>query len=154
MHFRRVVLLEDGKGESHLRNLSVLPVGSEQEAMRLLFLGDTNRFVRLAGSLDEKIKEGSRVCSLGKLIKLRLIYNAVPNYSCRIIQIKASKVFIRKLICAVYKCIKKPYFKICRILVFSVNWWIKLGLHCTRSNINLGPLDCIYIKIAVRQCLN
>lgn len=40
----RVVLLEDAKGESHLRNLNVLPVYSEQEAMRLLFLGDTNRF--------------------------------------------------------------------------------------------------------------
>lgn len=37
------MLLEDAKGETHLRNLSVLPVSTEQEAMRLLFLGDTNR---------------------------------------------------------------------------------------------------------------
>nr|XP_022918414.1 kinesin-like protein KIF6 [Onthophagus taurus] len=41
----RVILLEDANGEAHLRNLSVLPVASEQEAMRLVFLGDTNRTI-------------------------------------------------------------------------------------------------------------
>ncbi|XP_018564789.1 kinesin-like protein KIF6 [Anoplophora glabripennis] len=41
----RIVLLEDSNGEVHMRNLSVLPVSTEQEAMRLLFLGDTNRII-------------------------------------------------------------------------------------------------------------
>ncbi|CAG9819513.1 unnamed protein product [Phaedon cochleariae] len=41
----RISLLEDKKGEAHIRNLSVLPVTTEQEAMRLLFLGDTNRTI-------------------------------------------------------------------------------------------------------------
>ncbi|XP_050298333.1 kinesin-like protein KIF3A isoform X2 [Anthonomus grandis grandis] len=41
----RVIILEDGKGEAHLRNLNVLPVSTEEEAMRLLFLGNTNRAV-------------------------------------------------------------------------------------------------------------
>lgn len=41
--FRRIILLEDKKGECHIRNLRILPVSTEEEAMRLLFLGDTNR---------------------------------------------------------------------------------------------------------------
>ncbi|KAG5895614.1 hypothetical protein JTB14_017723 [Gonioctena quinquepunctata] len=41
----RITLMEDKKGEAHIRNLSVLPVTTEQEAMRLLFLGDTNRTI-------------------------------------------------------------------------------------------------------------
>ncbi|KAJ8919562.1 hypothetical protein NQ315_002184, partial [Exocentrus adspersus] len=41
----RIVLLEDSNGEVHMRNLSVLAVATEQEAMRLLFLGDTNRTI-------------------------------------------------------------------------------------------------------------
>lgn len=41
----RVILLEDGKGEAHIRNLSIMPANSEKEAMRLLFLGDTNRTI-------------------------------------------------------------------------------------------------------------
>ncbi|XP_045478661.1 kinesin-like protein KIF6 [Harmonia axyridis] len=43
--FPRVILLEDGKGEAHLRNLSIHAVSTEREAMRLLFLGDTNRTI-------------------------------------------------------------------------------------------------------------
>ncbi|XP_072386507.1 kinesin-like protein KIF6 [Diabrotica undecimpunctata] len=39
----RVSLLEDKNGDAHIRNLNVFPVSTEQEAMRLLFLGDTNR---------------------------------------------------------------------------------------------------------------
>lgn len=38
------MLSENGKGVSHLRNLSVQRVATEEEAMRLLYLGDTNRF--------------------------------------------------------------------------------------------------------------
>ncbi|XP_023013193.2 uncharacterized protein [Leptinotarsa decemlineata] len=41
----KIALLEDRKGEAHIRNLSVLPVTTEQDAMRLLFLGDTNRTI-------------------------------------------------------------------------------------------------------------
>lgn len=37
--------MEDEKGEAHVRNLSIQPVYTEQEAMKLLYLGDTNRFV-------------------------------------------------------------------------------------------------------------
>ncbi|XP_060532380.1 osmotic avoidance abnormal protein 3-like isoform X2 [Cylas formicarius] len=41
----RVTVLEDKKGEPHLRNLSVLPVSSEEEAMRFFFLGETIRAI-------------------------------------------------------------------------------------------------------------
>ncbi|CAG9835825.1 unnamed protein product [Diabrotica balteata] len=44
----RVSLLEDKNGDAHIRNLNVFPVSTEQEAMRLLFLGDTNRSERLS----------------------------------------------------------------------------------------------------------
>ncbi|KAK9870098.1 hypothetical protein WA026_006192 [Henosepilachna vigintioctopunctata] len=43
--FPRVFMLEDAKGEAHLRNLSIHSVFTEKEAMRLLFLGDTNRTI-------------------------------------------------------------------------------------------------------------
>jgi len=40
-----VSILEDDEGEFHFRNLSVHPVTSEEEALNLLFLGDTNRAI-------------------------------------------------------------------------------------------------------------
>ncbi|XP_018324670.1 kinesin heavy chain-like isoform X2 [Agrilus planipennis] len=48
----KIVLLEDSKGEIHLRNLSVHNVSSVKEAMRLLFLGDTNRTIAETPSND------------------------------------------------------------------------------------------------------
>lgn len=45
INFSRVTFLEDGKGEAHLRNLSVQSVYTEQEAMKLLYLGDRNRCI-------------------------------------------------------------------------------------------------------------
>ncbi|KAL3665129.1 hypothetical protein V7S43_009761 [Phytophthora oleae] len=41
----RVAMLEDEDGNCHLRNLSMHPVTSEEDALNLLFLGDTNRAV-------------------------------------------------------------------------------------------------------------
>lgn len=41
----RVHLLEDEEGNIHLRNLSMHPASSEEEALNLLFLGDTNRAI-------------------------------------------------------------------------------------------------------------
>ena len=45
MSLPRVTLLEDEEGNCHLRNLSMHLVGSEEEALNLLFLGDTNRAI-------------------------------------------------------------------------------------------------------------
>mmetsp|Transcript_27944 Transcript_27944/g.39996 ORF Transcript_27944/g.39996 Transcript_27944/m.39996 type:complete len:596 (+) Transcript_27944:316-2103(+) len=42
---RKVSILEDEEGGFHFRNLSVHPVTSEEEALNLLFLGDTNRAI-------------------------------------------------------------------------------------------------------------
>lgn len=41
----KVVMREDGDGHFHLRNLSINVAGSQEEALNLLFLGDTNRVV-------------------------------------------------------------------------------------------------------------
>ncbi|CAG7828904.1 unnamed protein product [Allacma fusca] len=41
----KVTLLEDGHQQMHLRNLSVHPINSEEEALQLLYLGDHNRTV-------------------------------------------------------------------------------------------------------------
>ncbi|KAF4316189.1 hypothetical protein BBO99_00007404 [Phytophthora kernoviae] len=41
----RVAMLEDEDGNCHLRNLSMHPVTTEEDALNLLFLGDTNRAV-------------------------------------------------------------------------------------------------------------
>lgn len=42
---RRVTLREDEMGEIQLQNLSRAPVTSQEEALELLFLGDTNRAI-------------------------------------------------------------------------------------------------------------
>jgi hypothetical protein len=41
----KVSMLEDEHGNFHLKNLSVHPVGTEVEALDLLFYGDTNRAI-------------------------------------------------------------------------------------------------------------
>eukprot|EP00940_MAST-03C_sp_MAST-3C-sp2_P001171 g1171.t1 len=41
----KVTMLEDESGNVHLRNLSMHPTRSEEEALNLLFLGDTNRAI-------------------------------------------------------------------------------------------------------------
>jgi kinesin family protein 6/9 len=41
----KVTLQEDEKERIHLRNLSVVPSASEEEALNLLFVGDTNRMI-------------------------------------------------------------------------------------------------------------
>lgn len=41
----KVVMLEDEHGNFHLKNLSMHPAESEEEALNLLFLGDTNRAI-------------------------------------------------------------------------------------------------------------
>jgi hypothetical protein len=37
--------MEDEDNNIHLRNLSVHPANNEEEALNLLFLGDTNRMI-------------------------------------------------------------------------------------------------------------
>jgi kinesin family protein 6/9 len=44
-NMRKVSMLEDEEGLFHFRNLSTHPVTSEEEALNLLFLGDTNRAI-------------------------------------------------------------------------------------------------------------
>ena len=41
-------MMEDEEGNCHLRNLSMHPAASEEDALNLLFLGDTNRAIRWA----------------------------------------------------------------------------------------------------------
>ncbi|XP_071963656.1 kinesin-like protein KIF6 [Antedon mediterranea] len=41
----KVSLMEDGDKNIHLRNLSIHPANNEEEALNLLFLGDTNRMI-------------------------------------------------------------------------------------------------------------
>lgn len=44
-HLPKVTMLEDEDGNYHFRNLSVNPCASEEDALNLLFLGDTNRAI-------------------------------------------------------------------------------------------------------------
>ncbi|CAG9856557.1 unnamed protein product [Phyllotreta striolata] len=41
----RVSVMEDKKGDPHIKNLSTFPVTNEEDAKRLLFMGDTNRTI-------------------------------------------------------------------------------------------------------------
>jgi kinesin family protein 6/9 len=41
--------MEDEDNNIHLRNLSVHPASNEEEALNLLFLGDTNRMIAEVG---------------------------------------------------------------------------------------------------------
>lgn len=41
----KVTILEDEHGNFHLKNLSMHPAESEEDALNLLFIGDTNRAV-------------------------------------------------------------------------------------------------------------
>lgn len=41
----KISLLEDEHGNFHLKNLSMHPAESEEEALNLLFMGDTNRAI-------------------------------------------------------------------------------------------------------------
>jgi kinesin family protein 6/9 len=42
---RKVTMMADEGGNLHLRNLGMLPVASEEDALNLLFVGDTNRMI-------------------------------------------------------------------------------------------------------------
>lgn len=46
---RRVLILEDPDQNIHLRNLSLQLSANEEEALNLLFLGDTNRMIAEVG---------------------------------------------------------------------------------------------------------
>jgi kinesin family protein 6/9 len=41
----KVTLMEDENDVMHLKNLSMIPVANEEEALNLLFVGDTNRMI-------------------------------------------------------------------------------------------------------------
>ena len=43
--FSKVTLMEDEDNCIHLKNLSIHPANNEEEALNLLFLGDTNRMI-------------------------------------------------------------------------------------------------------------
>ena len=43
--YRKVSLMEDSDQNIHLKNLSVHQASNEEEALNLLFLGDTNRMI-------------------------------------------------------------------------------------------------------------
>lgn len=42
---RKVTLQEDAEDIIHLKNLTVVPVSNEEDALNLLFVGDTNRMI-------------------------------------------------------------------------------------------------------------
>lgn len=42
---RKVTIMEDPEQNIHLKNLSLQPSTNEEEALNLLFLGDTNRMI-------------------------------------------------------------------------------------------------------------
>ena len=42
---KKVSILEDEHGNFHLRNLSLHPADTEEDALNLLFMGDTNRAI-------------------------------------------------------------------------------------------------------------
>ena len=42
---RKVLLMEDEDQNMHLKNLSIHTAQNEEEALNLLFLGDTNRMI-------------------------------------------------------------------------------------------------------------
>ena len=45
MVFRKVLLMEDNDQNIHLKNLSTHQANNEEDALNLLFLGDTNRMI-------------------------------------------------------------------------------------------------------------
>jgi len=46
---RKVLLMEDSDQNIHLKNLSTQEASNEEEALNLLFLGDTNRMIAEVG---------------------------------------------------------------------------------------------------------
>ena len=50
-YFRKVSLMEDSDQNIHLKNLSVHQAGNEEDALNLLFLGDTNRMIAEVGKI-------------------------------------------------------------------------------------------------------
>ena len=49
LYFSKVSLMEDSDQNIHLKNLSVHQAANEEEALNLLFLGDTNRMIAEVG---------------------------------------------------------------------------------------------------------
>jgi hypothetical protein len=45
IYYRKVILMEDEDQNMHLKNLSIHAAQNEEEALNLLFLGDTNRMI-------------------------------------------------------------------------------------------------------------
>ena len=46
--------MEDEDNNIHLKNLSIYPANNEEEALNLLFLGDTNRMIAEVFKISEK----------------------------------------------------------------------------------------------------
>jgi hypothetical protein len=92
----QVALLEDGTGNVHLKNLSLTPVQSEEDALNALFLGDTNRMIaetpmnqastrsHCIFTIHVTVREaGSAVFRKGKLHLVDLAGSgAVPHCAC------------------------------------------------------------------------
>ena len=55
--FRKVLLMEDEDQNMHLKNLSIHAAQNEEEALNLLFLGDTNRMIAEVRISIKKIKQ-------------------------------------------------------------------------------------------------
>ena len=55
--FRKVSLMEDTDQNIHLKNLSVHQASNEEDALNLLFLGDTNRMIAEVWARAEEIKK-------------------------------------------------------------------------------------------------
>lgn len=57
--------MEDEDNNIHLKNLSIYPANNEEEALNLLFLGDTNRMI--AEVTDFSFKDPSKVPNLNEI---------------------------------------------------------------------------------------
>lgn len=122
----RVTLMEDEEGAVHLKGLSMHPVATEEEALNLLFLGDTNRAIaetpmNLASSRShciftvslESRKDGSSVVRRSKLHLVDLAgservhkTNAVGQLFREATHINKSLHFLELVIVALYEARK------------------------------------------------
>lgn len=66
----RVTMLEDEEGNYHFRNLSVNPVSSEEDALNLLFIGDTNRAI---GETEMNQSSSRSHCIFSIMIEKRVV---------------------------------------------------------------------------------
>lgn len=66
----KITMLEDEEGQYHFKNLSVNQVNSEEEALNLLFIGDTNRAI---GETQMNQSSSRSHCIFTLIVEMRMI---------------------------------------------------------------------------------